>query len=140
MSKTTYTTLIEVAEAAALAVNPSGTFLHGTYLDLRVKTDLITPLIQLLMPFVITEANNGNSGSAELVFFFGQPDTFDSDEMQRQQYVDAMMQLSYIFEDAFRNQSGLVAITTDVRREMLYKVATDLTGVGMLFTATVTGC
>jgi hypothetical protein len=138
---TTYKKITAKFEAVAEAVNPSGLNLHGSYLDLGTKEDLIFPIVQLLMPFTITELRDRSGANAELLFFFGRPDSFDSNETERAAYIDEMMTLADDFVNEWDNGSPLVSRSSQVRMEPLFKLGRDtLTGVGVLFTVQVAGC
>lgn len=137
-----YKKIINTIAIAAKNVNQRGTFLHGTYLDLSVQTDLIRPIIQLLMPFTVQTDRDRSSATATVIVFFGRDDNFDSNEAERQKYVDEMAELCETFLDELdENSSGLIDRTTGVVIEPLYKVSSQtLTGVGCQFTIAVAGC
>ena len=93
------------------------------------------------MPFTITELRDRSGASAELLFFFGRPDSFDSNETERAAYIDQMMMLADDFVNVWDETGTLVSRSSQVRFEPIFKLGRDtLTGVGVLFTVEVAGC
>lgn len=138
---TSYKKITSKFQEVAKAVNSTGTQLHGTYVDLATKEGIDYPVVQLLMPFTITELRDRSGSSAELLVFFGRPDAFDSNEDERANYVNEMMTLADAFIDQWEAVEPLVQRSSDTRIEPIFKLGRDtLTGAGVLFTVQIAGC
>jgi hypothetical protein len=138
---TTYERILNKFQSVAGKINPTGTNLHGTYMDLGLQEAMTFPVIQLLMPFTITENRDRSGADAELLFFFGRPDKFEANEIERQTYVDEMMKVADHFVTAWDDADPLIGRSSQIRMEPLFKVGRDsLTGCGAMFTVQVSGC